>query len=160
MNNYEFCTHWILDQKQGNDVRVLDYGCGAGEITEELQKNGIDAFGCDVFYEAGDYETSVRSDLMGGVIKRMENSRIPFEANYFDFVTNNQVMEHVEDLNAVLSEIHRVLKPGGRVLSLFPDRAVWREGHCGIPFLHWFPKGSRPPSLLCCDSETFGSRIL
>jgi hypothetical protein len=29
-------------------------------------------------------------------------------------------------------------------LSLFPDKGVWREGHCGIPFLHWFPKGSRP----------------
>lgn len=29
------------------------------------------------------------------------------------------------------------------VLSLFPSRAVWSEGHCGIPFLHKFPKGSR-----------------
>jgi hypothetical protein len=36
-----------------------------------------------------------------------------------------------------------VLKPGGVVLSLFPDKSVWREGHCGIPFLHWFPKNSR-----------------
>jgi SAM-dependent methyltransferase len=53
-------------------------------------------------------------------------------------------MEHVENLDAVLGEIHRVLKPGGRVLSLFPDRSVWREGHCGIPFLHWFPKYSTP----------------
>lgn len=28
------------------------------------------------------------------------------------------------------------------MLGLFPDKSVWREGHCGIPFLHWFPKGS------------------
>jgi SAM-dependent methyltransferase len=49
----------------------------------------------------------------------------------------------VEDLGPVLAEIHRVLKPGGVVLSLFPDKGVWREPHCGIPFLHWFPKGSR-----------------
>jgi hypothetical protein len=27
---------------------------------------------------------------------------------------------------------------------VFPDRGVWREGHCGVPFLHWFPKSSRP----------------
>ena len=61
----------------------------------------------------------------------------------FDVVFSNQVLEHVPDLDKVLSEIHRVLKPGGVILSLFPDRAVWREGHCGIPFLHRFPKGSR-----------------
>jgi hypothetical protein len=35
------------------------------------------------------------------------------------------------------------MKPGALVLSLFPDKGVWREGHCGIPFLHWFPKASR-----------------
>lgn len=52
-------------------------------------------------------------------------------------------MEQVEHLDEVLGEIERVLKPGGCVLSLFPDRSVWREGHCGVPFLHWFPKRSR-----------------
>jgi SAM-dependent methyltransferase len=52
-------------------------------------------------------------------------------------------MEHVEDLDAVLREIHRVLKPGGTVLSLFPSVDVFREGHIGIPFSHWMRKGSR-----------------
>lgn len=61
----------------------------------------------------------------------------------FDYVVNNQVLEHVEDMPAVLGEISRVLKPGGAMLSPFPDKGVWREGHCGIAFLHWFPKGSR-----------------
>jgi hypothetical protein len=28
-------------------------------------------------------------------------------------------------------------------LNVFPDRGVWREGHCGVPFLHRFPKHSR-----------------
>ncbi len=43
----------------------------------------------------------------------------------------------------ILAEIYRVLKPGGLVLSLFPDKGVWREGHCSIPFLHRFPKSSK-----------------
>jgi SAM-dependent methyltransferase len=43
----------------------------------------------------------------------------------------------------VLQEIHRILKPGGAALSLFPSRDVFREGHIGIPFAHWFPRGSR-----------------
>jgi hypothetical protein len=35
-----------------------------------------------------------------------------------------------------------VLKPGGTVLSIFPSRDVWREGHIGIPFSHRLRKGS------------------
>lgn len=81
--------------------------------------------------------------LEAGTIRQMEDGLIPFGDNMFDCVVNNQVMEHVEDLQAVLLEIRRVLKPGGAVLSLFPDKGVWREGHCGIPFLHWFRKGGR-----------------
>ena len=68
--------------------------------------------------------------------------RFPSPACTFDVVINNQVMEHVDDIDAALFEIHRVLKPGGTVLNLFPDKSVWREGHCGVPFLHWFPKQS------------------
>jgi SAM-dependent methyltransferase len=143
MNNYEFCAQWILDQAHGNDVRVLDYGCGAGQIVDELRKRRVNAFGCDVFYGGGDCSKSVHPKFFGSFIKRMENYIIPFDSDLFDFVINNQVMEHVENFDTVLSEIRRVLKPGGVVLSLFPDKGVWREGHCGISFLHWFPKGSR-----------------
>lgn len=125
--------------------RVLDYGCGAGEIVKELRTRGCNAFGCDVFYGGGDYSMHIDPTFFEGVIKRMENKgrRVPFDSESFDFVINNQVMEHVEDLDGALSEIQRVLKGGGVVLSLFPDKSVWREGHCGIPFLHWFSKGSR-----------------
>jgi SAM-dependent methyltransferase len=81
--------------------------------------------------------------MFGTIIRRMEGDRIPFDDGSFDWVINNQVLEHVPDLDIVVSEIRRVLKPGGSVLSMFPDKGVWREGHCGIPFLHWFPRNSR-----------------
>jgi SAM-dependent methyltransferase len=74
----------------------------------------------------------------------MEGDRAPFSDATFDLVINNQVLEHVTDLDVAVREIARVLKPGGSCLSLFPDKSVWREGHCGIPFLHWFPKKTAP----------------
>jgi SAM-dependent methyltransferase len=144
MNNYEFCVQWVLDHKRANDVRVLDYGCGAGQIVKELRRRGVDAVGCDVFYEGGDGIASIDPVLLGDVIKKMEGTTIPFASASFDFVINNQVMEHVANLDSVLSEVGRVLKPGGIIVNLFPDKGVWREGHCGVPFLHWFPKGSHP----------------
>ncbi len=144
MDNYDYCAQWVLEQRPPAAARVLDYGCGAGHIVTRLRARGVEAFGCDVFYEGGDYSGQVdRDHYARGVIRRIEGGRIPFDDASFDYVVNNQVLEHVKDLDAVLAEIARVLKPGGRVLSLFPDRGVWREGHCGVPFLHWFPRRSR-----------------
>ena len=51
MNNYEFCAQWVFDQEPKKSIRILDYGCGAGQIVNELRKRNVDAFGCDVFYE-------------------------------------------------------------------------------------------------------------
>lgn len=144
MNNYEFCASWVLDQQPGPGARVLDYGCGAGEIVKALRDRGVAAFGCDTFYEGGDYSRYVQASLLeAGYVRRMHDNRVPFGDGSFDLIVNNQVMEHVEDIDSALMEMRRVLKPGGMVLSVFPDKGVWREGHCGIAFLHWFPRHSR-----------------
>jgi ubiquinone/menaquinone biosynthesis C-methylase UbiE len=74
----------------------------------------------------------------------MSENAIPHDDASFDVVVSNQVFEHVQDMEATLLEIARVLKPGGVSFNVFPYRGTWREGHCGIPFLHWFPKGSKP----------------
>ena len=138
MDNYRFCAEFAA--RHGG--RVLDYGCGKGQIVEKLLAKGIDAYGCDVFYEGGDYRDRVdkRLTAAGRIVEMRE--RIPFPDEHFDVVVNNQVMEHVADLDAVLLEIHRVTKAGGVLLSLFPDDSIWREGHTEVPFLHWFPKGN------------------
>ncbi|MBS1857965.1 MAG: class I SAM-dependent methyltransferase [Acidobacteria bacterium] len=118
-------------------ARILDYGCGAGALVDAGIAAGLDIRGADVFYAGA--ETRPR----GGAIHEMRGGVLPFADAAFGLVVNNQVMEHVEDLDATLREIHRVLGPGGLVLSVFPSRDVWREGHIGIPFSHWFRKDSR-----------------
>lgn len=141
MNNYEYCAAFAADGARGNlGFKVLDFGCGAAKTLQLLVKAGVDAYGCDVFYEGGDVSSLIPSELNDRV-RRSEAGHIPFDDATFDLVMSNQVLEHVSDLNQVLSEIARVLKPGGICLSLFPHREVWREGHCNIPFLHRFPKG-------------------
>ena len=64
--------------------------------------------------------------------------RIPFPSQEFDLVLCTQMLEYAPDPGLVLSEIHRVLKPGGRVLlsvpSVFPQDADdrWRFLPAGI----------------------------
>lgn len=123
--------------------RILDYGCGAGRLVAAGLAAGLDMAGADVFYGGSrTREEAERSRLLGNAIHEMAGGRIDFPDVSFDLVVNNQVVEHAEDLDAVLREIHRVLKPDGAVLSLFPSRDVFREGHIGIPFSHWFARGS------------------
>lgn len=144
MDNYQYCQKWAVENLSDPKGRVLDYGCGAGLIVFGLRQKNVEAFGCDMFYEGGDYSPEIPSKSLGAVIKRIgTDGKIPFDDQYFDIVLSNQVFEHVEDMDFVLEKISRVLKPGGKMLSLFPDKSVWREGHSGIPFLHWFSKGSR-----------------
>lgn len=131
-------NRYVLDFALRHGGRVLDYGCGRGQVVMAGRESGLDIYGTDVFYGgAGTRPPDVP------FIREMTGGRIPFPDGFFDLVTNNQVMEHVEDLDAVLAEIARVLRPGGTVLSVFPSADVWREGHIGIPFSHWFAPGSR-----------------
>ena len=72
------------------------------------------------------------------------------------FLITAVALEKLSRNYIVLAKISRVLNPGGMVLSLFPDKGVWREGHCGIPFLHWFPKGSDPRVYYAAACRFFG----
>jgi len=146
MDNYQFCADFARRTiaATGPEAKILDFGCGAGKIVTLLRNSNVSAFGCDSFYGGayGADQCPIPTEL-SGVILPMQDNLIPFPDCMFDVVLNNQVMEHVENLDTTLAEIYRVLKPGGIVLSLFPDKGVWREGHCGVPFLHWFPKRSK-----------------
>ena len=138
-------NRFVLDFAARHGGRVLDYGCGAGRLIVAGRARGVDIFGTDVFYGGSAARAEAEaSGLFGEFIRDMSDERIPFDDETFDLVVNNQVMEHVEDLDATVTEIHRVVKPGGSVLSVFPSKDVWREGHIGIPFAHWFSRGSNP----------------
>jgi ubiquinone/menaquinone biosynthesis C-methylase UbiE len=141
--NYEYVLEKAGQIAQGS--KILDYGCGAGDVVMEGSRRGLDIIGVETFYggsKAKDLTIS-RGLLNQSVFSLSEEYEIPFNDSYFDFVISNQVFEHVEDLQFTIDEIFRVLKPGGKLLALFPDKTVLREGHCGVPFAHWFSAESK-----------------
>jgi SAM-dependent methyltransferase len=137
---------YLLDKCQSIHPRgrILDFGCGGGDLVARGKKRGLNIYGVDAFYAGSKAKAvALENDLLGKLVFELdEDGVIPFEEDYFDFVISNQVFEHVVDLELVLAQIDRVLKPSGELLALFPSREVIREGHCGIPMIHWFRKDS------------------
>lgn len=124
-------------------LKVLDFGCGRGEIVQALREEGLDVYGAETFYGGANFAGVMESDIgRAGYLRAIDDDgRLPFENDTFDLVISNQVFEHVEDLETVASEIHRVLEPGGTSYHHFPSREVLREGHIGIPLAHRFRPG-------------------
>lgn len=139
--NYDYVLQRALSSSSISNPRVLDYGSGQGKLIALGLQQNVDIYGTDV----PGIETS-------GRVRLIENSRIPFDDNFFDVVVSNQVFEHIAQPLPVLKEIHRVLKPGGIFLALFPDASAWFEGHVGLYFVHWllpYPKLLRPYLIAC-----------
>ncbi len=137
-----FNHRFVLDFARENAPKgsILDYGCGAGEVVRAGLEGGLNIFGCEAFYDGGPQTRGLANDLIGTRILELKGNRIPFPDSTFDCVLSNQVFEHVENLDCVLAEVNRVLKPGGVLLALFPSVGVIREGHCGVPMAHWFSR--------------------
>ena len=127
-----------------NDAVLLDYGCGAGEMVQIANSAGFNAYGVDMFYGGGSArEAAARAGLLGDKVRELEDGCIPFPDHHFDVILSNQVFEHIDEFDVPLREINRILKPGGVFVNTFPTLMVWREGHIGIPFTHWFAQDSK-----------------
>jgi SAM-dependent methyltransferase len=112
------------------DCRVLDFGCGNGEVVALLRAQGWDAWGTDI---ALPYQHSERISLI-------ESGRSKFPDGWFDLVISQEVFEHVTDISSVARELWRITKPGGSGLHVFPAQLRVIEPHIFMPFVHWLPK--------------------
>ncbi|HLJ28091.1 MAG TPA: class I SAM-dependent methyltransferase [Candidatus Angelobacter sp.] len=108
--------------------RVLDFGCGQGRAVNWLRHLGHNVVGCDI----------IPAKIPSENLRMMENGRIPFDDDYFDLVISEQVFEHVKDYDTAIREVHRVLKPGGITMHLFPARYWLAEPHVLVPLGSFF----------------------
>lgn len=136
--NYSYVLDFAARQCTGKtDSAILDYGCGIAQTVIAGRARGMNIYGIEVFQNRSDDRARMApTGLLGTLVREIQEGVIDFPDEQFDFIFSNQVLEHVIDIDMVLKEIHRVLKPGGKALHLFPSKDTWREGHTGIPFLH------------------------
>ena len=101
--------------------RVLDLACGTGDLAVAASRSGSRVVGLDITHRmvqlaaakpASRAVSFVTGDMMA----------LPFPDGAFDVITTGYGLRNVPDLAGALAEMHRVLRPGGRVLSLDFDR--------------------------------------
>jgi ubiquinone/menaquinone biosynthesis methyltransferase len=107
--------------------RVLDLACGTGDLTFSAAPHVRRAVGLDVTFRMvqlaarknqtwSEFSKNGKSDQVSFLTGDM--LALPFRDSTFDVVTVGYGLRNVPDLDAALVEIHRVLAPGGRLLSL------------------------------------------
>ena len=114
-------------------VSLLDIGCGAGGIDLALVRNhgagyvtGLDVEDT-VLARARELITSARLADRIGLVK-VAPGPLPFPPGSFDVVFSKDSLVHISDKHTLMSEVFRVLKPGGRFIA-----SDWLIGHDGPP---------------------------
>lgn len=104
--------------------RVLDCGCGGGYGSEYLARNKAKmVIGIDLSAQAIDQAKMLyKRDNLTFIV--MDVTDLKFEDGTFDVVTSFQVIEHLRDYKKHLSEVKKVLKPGGIFIVATPNKNV------------------------------------
>lgn len=101
----------------------LDVGCATGALVEHAARRGWEARGVEVCGPAAEYGRRVRGvTILEGTLQDAV-----FPENAFDFVHSSHVIEHVPEPGLFLSEIFRILKPGGWCVTVTPNRTSFQS---------------------------------
>jgi ubiquinone/menaquinone biosynthesis C-methylase UbiE len=119
-------SFYIMNSLHGNFNRVLDLCAGDGEITVKLSKISVVVYALD--------NDPVRVNRIDNLVKinNIDNVKInccsatnlPYKSNTFDLIVCNSALEHIKDYKKVISEIHRVLNPGGVLILTVPNSEI------------------------------------
>jgi 2-polyprenyl-3-methyl-5-hydroxy-6-metoxy-1,4-benzoquinol methylase len=113
-NFYRKYADTLMTARSGQ--RVLDVGCGAGQVVARLTEAGLEAYGVDV-----SEPNITRARQFSDRCQMYDGRNLPFPENHFACVGALNVLEHVEEPEAFIEELVRVTEPGGRLVISSPN---------------------------------------
>jgi ubiquinone/menaquinone biosynthesis C-methylase UbiE len=126
-----FKTRWTAALGDWTDKVVVDIGCGPGNIFATLKGKPKLLIGIDVAPKS----LEIASEL-GYTPVLADATNLPFVSGFADIVTLNAALHHCEDMEAVLKEAARLVKPGGVIVTDHdPQRSAW--DYKGLAKLLW-----------------------
>ncbi|NQU04861.1 MAG: class I SAM-dependent methyltransferase, partial [Calditrichaeota bacterium] len=105
------------------DLKILEISCGDGETLKRLSDLGYSDLTGTLYGD--DQAVFDYSSIDYGKMNIVRNvnllEKLPFEDKSFDVVFNTELLEHLENHRIALSELARILKPGGRLILETPN---------------------------------------
>jgi ubiquinone/menaquinone biosynthesis C-methylase UbiE len=101
--------------------KVLEVGCNRGSVVKRLQELEVNAYGADI-------NSAAVADGLTHNLFVMNAANLEFPDNSFDKAYSLHTIEHVPDTKKFLSEIERVLKPGGTLVLTYPIEPGFTRG--------------------------------
>lgn len=144
----------ILDAA-GERIRgnVLENGCGVGMYVQRLASHAGRVTGLEYDYPRAQQARQLADRLANAQILCAAGENLPFPSGSFDLILSHEVLEHVLDDRIAVSEMARVLRPGGRMVIFVPNRGYpfethgiyWRESYRfgNIPLVNYLPRRQR-----------------
>jgi SAM-dependent methyltransferase len=110
--HYNFILKHLSDSSR--KIKILDTGCGKGNLTRKLQKCGFDVFACDI-NDVARLKKPVH-------FKQVNlNYKLPYKNSSFDVIVCLEVIEHLENPWLLISEFYRMLNDGGKLFISSPN---------------------------------------
>ena len=106
-----------LDPKFEHPGKILDIGCGSGKFLFEMKKKGWEVYGVEVNESAA----KLGNELENLNIHCGNLLTSKFPSNSFDYIRSNHSFEHMMNPIEVLNEIHRIIKPDGKLMIGVPN---------------------------------------
>jgi ubiquinone/menaquinone biosynthesis C-methylase UbiE len=120
---HRFKTEWhlplLVPFTESRDRKILEIGIGNGADGAMFALNGGDYTGVDLTEAALD-ATRRHFEVLGlsGIFRKEDAERLSFPDSTFDLVYSHGVLHHTPDTQKAVSEVHRVLKPGGQAIVM------------------------------------------
>lgn len=100
-------------------MRLIDLGCGDGFHSSAFIKLGLETYGLDIAEDQ-----LVKATALGIIATKGDlTEKLPDADAYFDIVYSGETIEHIVDIRNFLTEINRILRPGGLLILTTPNLA-------------------------------------
>ena len=154
INHFNIATD---EEKPFKDIKLLDFGCGGGLLSEPMAKLGANVTGLDVV-EKNIKTASTHAKNQGLKINYIHSTveKISEKNEKFDVILNMEVIEHVSDVNLFINSCNKILSPNGIMIFASLNRTLISYGLAiiGVEYiLGWLPKGTHDWSKFITPDE-------